>query len=335
MAYNNSNNSSHYNQYGGNPYSQGPTAETGYGYTNNAGQQEQHEMQPLNGQQHDGPHYQQPAAPPTLSQQDFLAQVNFTRGEIRQLTSDVQAIAGLHQRGLSGDDAAQNQLAAHVEETSRRTTSIRSSIKTLKSDVEHTTDHSLSMKKQQWTALNDAFKTELRTYMEAEQRYRESYREQIARQYRIVNPAATEEEVRRAADANWGDEGVFQQALRQNRAAQGRAVLGAVRARHNELKQIEQSIVELAAMFNDLDTLVLQQAPMIAEIEQKAEDTVQNLDQGNAQVAKGAELAKNRRKLKWWCLGISIVIVIAILIAVLVVLYNSGVIGNKNPPAKQ
>lgn len=333
MSYNNNHNS-HYNQNGGNPYSQGPTAEAGYGYANTS-QQEQHEMQPLYGQQRDDRQYQQPVAPPTLSQQDFLAQVNFTRGEIRQLTSDVQAIAGLHQRGLSGDDAAQNQLAAHIEETSRRTTSIRSAIKTLKSDVEHTTDHSLSMKKQQWTALNDAFKTELRTYMEAEKRYRESYRDQIARQYRIVNPAATEEEVRRAADANWGDEGVFQQALRQNRAAQGRAVLGAVRARHNELKQIEQSILELAAMFNDLDTLVLQQAPMVAEIEQKAEDTVENLDQGNAQVSKSAEHAKHRRKLKWWCLGISVFIVIAVIIIVLIVLWQQGVFNKKTEPARQ
>lgn len=37
MSYNNNHNS-HYNQNGGNPYSQGPTAEAGYGYANTSQQ---------------------------------------------------------------------------------------------------------------------------------------------------------------------------------------------------------------------------------------------------------------------------------------------------------
>lgn len=161
-----------------------------------------------------GQQQQEPAGLPVMSQQDFLGQVTFTRGEINRLTSDVQTIATLHSRSLQGGDAgAQQQLEQQIAETSRRTTSIRTTIKQLKKDVEHTQDGSRSIKERQWNTLNDTFKQELRNYIQEEQRYKEGYREQIARQYRIVNPDASEDEVRRAADQNWGDEGVFQQAV--------------------------------------------------------------------------------------------------------------------------
>ncbi|ELQ40070.1 hypothetical protein MCOR27_001236 [Pyricularia oryzae] len=322
MSYNNQ------QQYGGNPYGQAPATEAGYGYGNGGNEHEMQQYgQPQQQQQYGqgqngygyghGQQQQEPAGPPVMSQQDFLGQVTFTRGEINRLTSDVQTIATLHSRSLQGGDAgAQQQLEQQIAETSRRTTSIRTTIKQLKKDVEHTQDGSRSIKERQWNTLNDTFKQELRNYIQEEQRYKEGYREQIARQYRIVNPDASEDEVRRAADQNWGDEGVFQQALRQNRAAQGQAVLGAVRARHNEMRQIEDSIVELAKMFEDLDTLVIQQEPIVQRVEQQAEDTTQNLNHANTEVKKAADHAKNRRKLKWWCLGITTVIIIAIIVAI-------------------
>lgn len=69
------------------------------------------------------------------------------------------------------------------------------------------------MKKRQFEALNGDFKKELQNYLQEERQYRERYRDQIARQYRIVNPEASEDEVRQAADADWGSEGVFQTAV--------------------------------------------------------------------------------------------------------------------------
>ena len=62
--------------------------------------------------------------------------------------------------------------------------------------------------------LKRGFKRELENYQQEESEYRLRYREQIARQYRIVNPDATDSEVNEAANADWGDEGVFQTAVR-------------------------------------------------------------------------------------------------------------------------
>lgn len=150
----------------------------------------------------------------TLSQQDFLQRVSHVRNEIRSLGSDVHGIASLHHAALGGsDETAQRRLDSLVAATQLKNTSIRDQIRALKADVERTTDGSAGMKKRQFEALNGDFKKELQNFLQEEQQYRDRYRDQIARQYRIVNPEATDDEVRQAADADWGNEGVFQTAV--------------------------------------------------------------------------------------------------------------------------
>lgn len=151
-----------------------------------------------------------------LSQQDFLSRVSHVRNDIRSLTADVQRIGQLHQLALSGaDESAQRQLDDLVASTQLKNTSIRDQIRTLKGDVERTPSNqsSAGLKKRQWEALNGDFQKELQGYIQEEQAYQQRYRDQIARQYRIVNPDAPEEEVRQAAERDWGDEGVFQTAV--------------------------------------------------------------------------------------------------------------------------
>jgi len=62
-------------------------------------------------------------------------------------------------------------------------------------------------------SLKRGFKEQLREFEKEERLYEERYREAIARQYRIVNPEASEEEVREAVNTDWGDEGIFQTAV--------------------------------------------------------------------------------------------------------------------------
>ncbi len=161
------------------------------------------------------PQQQQQQHAQVLSQQDFLARVSNVRNEIRSLTADVQQIASLHQRALSSaEGSAQGQLENLVANTQLKNTSIRDQIKALKADAERTNDNTRSLKTRQFESLNGDFKKEIQSYLQEEQQYKERYREQIARQYRIVNPEASEAEIREAADKDWGNEGIFQTAVR-------------------------------------------------------------------------------------------------------------------------
>ncbi|KAH8801710.1 putative syntaxin-like protein psy1 [Xylogone sp. PMI_703] len=318
-----------YQQYGGNPYANGPDAEAGQGqaYLIKPPNQDQTHLQTpglaqeMSNYSQDS-HYSNsgaPAAPGStvLSQQNFLERVDFAKAEIRTLTSNIQEIASFHQRALSSPDSSTSaQLEDLVTKTQLKNTQIRDQIKFLELDAAKTQDGTKNIKDRQVKQLKADFDKELKSYQQEELGYRQRYRDQIARQYRIVNPDATEQEVNEAAELDWGSEGVFQTALKNNRSGQATSVLGAVRARHNELQRIEATLTELAAMFADMAQLVEAQDPVVQHTEQNAEQTAQDVDKANAQIQQGIKHARNRNKLKWYCLLVVVLIILAIALGI-------------------
>lgn len=159
---------------------------------------------------------EQGSRPPAavLSQQDFLTRVGDLRNDIKALTTEIDYIGQLHQRTLSTTDPeATQQLEHYVAQTQIRNTAIKDGIKGLERDLLKTNDASRNTKKTQLESLKTFFKSELDKYQSIERDYQQRYREQIARQYRIVNPDASEDEVHQATEADWNNEGVFQTAV--------------------------------------------------------------------------------------------------------------------------
>jgi len=252
-----------------------------------------------------------------LTQQNFLERVDFAKAEIRTLSSNVQEIASLHQRALSSPDSNSSaQLESLVTQTQLKNTQIRDQIKFLEADALKTQDGTKGVKSRQAKQLKSEFEKSLKDYQQEEVGYRQRYREQIARQYRIVNPEASEAEVNDAAELDWGSEGVFQTALKSNRSGQASSVLGAVRARHNELQRIEATLTELAAMFADMAQIVEAQDPVVEHTEQNAIKTAEDVNKGNVEIDKANEHARRRNRLKWWCLLVVVLIILAIALGV-------------------
>jgi syntaxin 1B/2/3 len=149
-----------------------------------------------------------------LPQQEFLQRVDFAKSEIRNLSSNIQEIASLHQRALSSPDSnSSQQLENLVTQTQLKNTQIRDQIKYLEGDAVKTEDGTKSVKARQAKNLKTEFEKSLKDYQQEEVAYRQRYRDQIARQYRIVNPEASEQEVQEASNMDWGSEGVFQTAV--------------------------------------------------------------------------------------------------------------------------
>ncbi|KAL2353573.1 t-SNARE [Cryomyces antarcticus] len=311
MAYN------QYSGYGGNPYGQ-EEARAGYGASNPYGS-----AADAGGYSASNPYAGQGAygaavgfsASSRFQFVDYLAKVEAAKGDINKLTSNISQIASAHQRTLSSPDASSSaQLENLVTQTQVLNTRIKDQIRALKADAARSgTDVT---KDAQLRNLEQTFKKQLLDYQAEETTYRTRYQEQIARQYRIVNPEATEEEVREAANADWGDEGVFQTALKTNRSATASSVLGAVRARHNDIQQIERTLIELNQLFQDLAEAVLVQDVPIQQAEETTANVQKDTEAGNVQLDKGIVHARRARKLKWWCLFI-VVLIVCILALVL------------------
>jgi len=77
--------------------------------------------------------------------------------------------------------------------------------------------------------------------------------------------------------------------------------------------------VELAQLFTDLDQIVMQQEPMVANIEAKGEEVHDNVVKGNIEIGGAIEKARSRNRKKWWCLLICVLIIIIIAVVVGVV----------------
>ena len=154
--------------------------------------------------------------------------------------------------------------------------------------------------------IDRRLKQAIQQFQQVESAFRKRTQDQMARQYRIVRPDAPESEVRAAVeDVSGQGNQVFQQAMMQSsRQGQARAVLNAVQDRHAALQRIEQQMIELAQLFQDMDTLIVQQEVAVTQIEQKGEEVVENLDKGNEEIAVAVTTARKTRKKKWICLGI-------------------------------
>ncbi|KAF2103026.1 t-SNARE [Rhizodiscina lignyota] len=171
-------------------------------------------------------------------------------------------------------------------------------------------------------------KATINNYQTLERDFRHGLQDQQSRQYRIVRPEATEEEIQEAIDDPNAQ--IFQQALlNSDRRGQAQRTLGAVNERHKEIQKIERQMVELAQLFTDLENIIVQQEPLVQNIEQKGEEVHDNMLKANTELGGAVVSARGARKKKWICLGICVAIIIIVLIIVLVYLATQGVFSGK------
>lgn len=168
--------------------------------------------------------------------------------------------------------------------------------------------------------VNRRLKNAFQTYREEENSFEQALRAQAVRQYRTVNPNASPEEIEEVVNDPMGNQRVFANAmLKSTRRGEVQAAEEAVKNRHLAIQKIEQDIMKIAEMFQDMENLVVQQEAAVVNIEQKGEEVVENMDKGTEQIGVAIKSARNRNKLKWWCLGITILIIIIIVVVVVVI----------------
>ncbi|KAK6860531.1 t-SNARE [Apiospora arundinis] len=235
---------------------------------------------------------------------------------IDKIEANLKQMAMLQQRSLSDADTSSGshtnrELDSLSTDTMAQYRSLTERVRQVKSNKESNS----AKNNPQVTKTDRRLKSAINAYQTNESEFRKKTQDQVARQYRIVNPEASEGEIRDAVQDSSGQ--IFQQAMMQsNRRGQAQSVLNAVQDRHAQLQKIEQQLIELAQLFQDMDTLVVQQEEMVTTIEQKAEETVENFDKGNAEVVVAIDTARSTRKKKWICLAIVVAIIAIIVIAV-------------------
>jgi syntaxin 1B/2/3 len=147
------------------------------------------------------------------STQEFFAEVGEIKEGIDHVKANISRIDSLHQRSLTDIDEStssqtQHQLDSLVAETSALNKNLADRIRKLKGKA--ASDPS---KTPQVNNLDRSFKDVLRSYQGVEAAFQKRAREQMARQYRIVRPDASDQEVEEACSDGQGQQ-IFSQAVR-------------------------------------------------------------------------------------------------------------------------
>lgn len=220
----------------------------------------------------------------------------------------------LYNIDLNDEDTeySSQQIDSLVAEAQSLQLDLKARIKSAQVEAVHSKDQT---KVDQAETCRKRFLDLIQDYRLVEAKNKESSKEQAARQYQIIKPDATQEEIRAVVED--GSQQYFQQALMQsNRRGEARSVLSEVQVRHRELLKLEKTMAELTQLFHDMEELVIEQDQPIQQIEEQVGTAQHDIEQGVGHTNKAVKSAKAARKKKIWCLVIVIIICI-ILAAVL------------------
>jgi syntaxin 1B/2/3 len=209
----------------------------------------------------------------------------------------------LQKRALDDPDASEQsatnrELDAMGSETMALYRSFAGRIKAIKSQP----DSGSPKNAPQVGRVDRKLKAAINQYQNVESDFRKKLQAQMARQYRIVRPDATEAEVREAVE-DTSNQQVFSQALMQSdRRGQSQKALQEVTSRHAAIQKIESQMIELAELFQDMEALVVQQEAAVTNIEAKGEEVTENVSKANEEISTAIVSARSRNRKKWWCL---------------------------------
>lgn len=226
--------------------------------------------------------------------------------EIGRVDDNLSQLRMLHDRSLNETDGGSSVTKNQLDELSAATMAMNQDLVMRVRQIKSKPEGQSAKNKPHVDRVERRLRDAMQQYQQVESQFRHKMQDQMERQYRIVRPDATDDEVQAAVeDMSVGGQQVFQQAMMQSgRQGQARAVLDAVKNRHQALLKIEQDMQTITDLFTDLSTLIEQQEPMVEKIDQNGEEAVVDIIKGNEELDVAVETARSTRKKKWICLGI-------------------------------
>jgi len=250
--------------------------------------------------------------------QEFFDEVTSIKGGMAAIRKNIKAIEEFSSQSLMSvgiESKGNGELEKLIESTNITASDVRNKLKEM--DAENKKMSSKEKESAQFRirtnvhgTLTKKFLELMQEYQEVQTKYKNKYRERVERQYKIVKPEATQEEIDEALDS--GNTQVFaEKILDKQRHSQAKDALAYIENKHREILALEQSIMELHQLFLDMAILVEAQGELIDQIEYNVQQSVAFTAEGVIQLKKANKLAKKSRK-KICCLIIILLIVLGV-----------------------
>ncbi|KAG0018386.1 Plasma membrane t-SNARE, secretory vesicle fusion [Podila clonocystis] len=256
------------------------------------------------------------------NENSFFTEVTSIQEEIARVNQNIDRIEQLHDQSVNGvaSEEQASHLARQLEGITADTTQLSNRIKKRIKDIELTNlrqpnSADIELRRTQAATLKQKFLTTLRRFQNAESEARKKYQGRMERQYKIVKPDATEQEIQQVLASD--NQQVFAQSVLQStRYGDANRALREVQTRHDDIKKIERTITELHQLFVDMETLVTEQAEVINVIDENTQKTDTQLYSANNEIDTAIINAEGARRKKWICLFITIIIIAILAIVI-------------------
>ncbi|KAI3656489.1 hypothetical protein MP638_006076 [Amoeboaphelidium occidentale] len=258
----------------------------------------------------------------------FFSEVSDIQQALGKLDSNLPVIERLENKILScilesEEKAFRSQLQQVTKESSKIASQIHSKLLAMKESAqrslkEGSADYRMCISQE--LALSKKFRSSVLRYQQIQQGYKNKQKSRFERQYRIVNPAATSEEIDELLDKEVSSQQIFaQHILSAALMDEAKRVLKDVQIRHDEILQLSKTIIELQKLFEDVGILVTEQDEMMNQIAYQVQSAEVHMGVAKDEMTKAVDTAKSIRRKKW-CLC-SVLLIVLLIIALVIAFY--------------
>jgi t-SNARE complex subunit (syntaxin) len=239
---------------------------------------------------------------------------------VASLTNEVE---GLHKTALLLADAKDlAQISAKIEiKVTAAALNIESARKNLKG-MEESFHTFRSLKPMEFQALQSKHQSLCSQFLkfvgafeDMQARYRNKYKQQLQRQYLLVNPQASQQELDQLGHSSQTSLLLTQQVFKMD-TLKAKKALSEMKERHEEILLIEKSISEIQQMFTDIAMIVRQQGEMINRVDEFLSQTSFDLEAANEELRKRIVVEKKRQIQRVTLYSIGFVVLLVLLLII-------------------
>ncbi|XP_042484578.1 syntaxin-121 [Macadamia integrifolia] len=184
------------------------------------------------------------------------------------------------------------------------------------------------------TSVVSGLRKKLTDSMEGFNKLREQisgeYRETVERRYYTVTGEKPDEQTVDKLISTGESETFLQKAIQEQGRGQILDTISEIQERHDAVKDMERSLMELHQVFLDMAVLVQHQGEQLDDIESQVARANSFVRGGTQQLYTAKKTQRNTRK--WTCIAIIILLIIVLIIVLPIVLRNTGGSGNSSSP---
>ncbi|KAK9827828.1 hypothetical protein WJX74_004330 [Apatococcus lobatus] len=269
-----------------------------------------------------------PADPPQDKYMEaFFRDVSDIKGLLSVIRQKASKLSDAHESSKTITKSTQMKaLRQKMQDDASEVTTLANQTKTRLEGLDKQNEQSLNRKgcgvgsssERTRTAVTAALRKKLKDVMgefqDLRQRLQEEYRETVERRvYTVTGKKASEEEIDKMIETG-ESENIFQKAIMEQGRGHVLDTLAEIQERHEAVKELEKSLLDLHQIFLDMAVLVEAQGEQLDNIEAQVAKSVEYVQQGTTALVDAKRLHKNTRK--WLCIAL---IVVAVIVAIVIV----------------